>query len=148
MGPDDGRRSGAGAWHVDGRPSGLSDVGLGDQQSLVFVVEALALLGQFGLELGLGGGFGVAFLLQLRELEVTCGGSIETFLGEGGGLGGEGLVDPLLDGVNFVRLGLTIMSSGGGGIQTALADGGSQVGDNTGGGDLVVDEGADGASSL
>ena len=103
-----------GTRHVDGGSSRLSDVGLGGEQPLVLVMEALALLGQLGLELGLGRGVGAALLLKLLEFKFTGGGGIKALLGESDGLGSEGLVNAGLDGVDLVGLGLTVPSGGGG----------------------------------
>ena len=100
----------------------------GVKDPLVFVLEFLPLLRQEGLELGLGGSLVGFSLLELEKLALPGGGGILALLGENGGLGGEGFVDPDLDGVE--SLGVT--GGGGSSVQATLLDGGGQVGSDAG----------------
>ena len=110
----------------------------------MLIMKESALFSKLGLELGLGGIVGGAFLLQSLEFLVTGGSGSETLLSEGDGLGSESFVDASLDGVDHSGLRLTVPGGGSGQVEATLADGVGQVGDSTGFSDLTVHEGGEG----
>ena len=102
------------------------------------------------LELSFFSGPGVTVLLGLESLLLASDGSLLPFFGEGGGFGGQGFLDALLNGVDggsgeiLAILGLDVTSVDRGSVETTLADGISQIWRRFWVGDLAGDEGVDG----
>lgn len=120
----------------EGRGSGGCNGGLRVQNALVFIQELLALLCKLGLKNLFFRDPGLVLTLEPLKVGLAGRGGIKTFLGEGGGFSGEGLVDPLLDGVDLL-LGLGVMGIHSGGVEATLVDESSQVGGGSGVSDLI-----------
>ena len=94
------RRSGLANGGADhGGAASSCNGGLGIENLLVLFLELLALCLEERLELSLRSSLVSLGLLKLLELTFPGGGGVQALLGECGGFGGEGLVDPDLDGV-------------------------------------------------
>ena len=137
-----GRLANRGADH--GGAASSCNGGLGFENLLMLFLELLTLGLKERLELGLRGSLVGLGLLEFLEFTFPGGGGVQTFLGEYGGFGGEGLIDPDLDGV--LGFGVTGGHSCRG--ETTLLDGAGEVGGRARKGALSSDEGGGGTVTI